>query len=107
IYARWTAALLPVLLLPSPCLARPALTVSDLRCEYLPNPIGLDEPAPRLSWTLQSSQRAQRQTAYQVLVASSEARLRQGRGDLWDSGRAAGSGTAVYRGKPLASGERC
>src|SRR5437870_5669269 len=84
-----------------PAVAQPALTARDLRCEYLMNPLGIDERTPRLSWTLQSGERAERQTAYQVLVASSEERLRANRGELWDSGRVAGSQTAqvVYGGK--------
>ena len=54
-----------------PALAAPAgVTPADLRCEYLVNPVGIDEPAPRLFWRLAGSARGQRQAAYQVLVAS-------------------------------------
>ena len=38
---------------------------------------------------LASDQRGQRQTAYQVVVASSPELLKQGQGDLWDSGKVA------------------
>ena len=41
-----------------------------LRCEYRVNPAGIDEAQPRLSWQLESSERGQKQTAYQILVAS-------------------------------------
>lgn len=61
--------------------------VTGLRCEDFVNPMGIDEPRPALSWRLESDRRGERQTARQILVASSEALLRQDRGDLWDSGR--------------------
>ncbi|MCK5565578.1 MAG: hypothetical protein KAJ07_10065 [Planctomycetes bacterium] len=32
---------------------------SDLRCEYMNNPLGIDNSMPQLSWKLQSTQRAQ------------------------------------------------
>ena len=57
----------------------------------------------------QSTQRGQRQTAYQILVASDEARLRKDQGDLWDSGKVASGETTgiAYAGKGLASRQRC
>ena len=85
------------------------LTPKQLRCEYLVNPPGIDEQHPRLSWTVESDDQGQRQTAYQVLVASDEALLRRREGDLWDSGKVASDQTAgvVYGGKALASQQRC
>ncbi|MFN3409282.1 MAG: hypothetical protein ACK45B_09840, partial [Limisphaerales bacterium] len=80
---------------------------SKLRVEYLLEPLGLDVPQPRLSWIGTATHRGARQTAYQVLVASSREQLATGRGDLWDSGRvrSAESLNIVYRGKPLRSGQ--
>ena len=63
------------------------LAVTSLRCEYLKNPEGIDIAQPRLSWKLTSQLRGQKQTAYQVLVASSAEVLEEGKGDLWDSGK--------------------
>src|SRR3989304_3046955 len=48
------------------------LSPTDLRCEYLVNPLGIDVVRPRLSWRLESAKpdaRGQRQAAYQVLAA--------------------------------------
>ncbi len=89
--------------------AGPDLAPTQLRCEYLVNPPGIDEPHPRLSWVVESSQRGQRQTAYQILVASDADLLGKGQGDLWDSGKVAGDHTTgiVYDGEALASQERC
>src|SRR5690606_18096668 len=67
--------------------ATPPLTAADLRCEYRPNPLGIDVPRPRLSWKLQSDARGVRQHAYHILVASSLQQLNNEEGDLWDSGK--------------------
>ena len=68
------------------------LEVVDLRCEHLVSPLGIDDLQPRLSWKLRATSeelRAQRQSAYRVLVASDPGLLDRNRGDLWDSGRVA------------------
>ncbi|MCF3110231.1 glycoside hydrolase family 78 protein [Niabella sp. CC-SYL272] len=60
----------------------------NLKVEYLDNPLGLDRPQPRFSWTLKSTRPGlygQKQTAYRVLVASSLKKLNAGIGDIWDS----------------------
>ncbi|MHC1769799.1 MAG: family 78 glycoside hydrolase catalytic domain [Verrucomicrobiia bacterium] len=76
-----------------------------LRCEYLPNPTGIDDVQPRLSWRVESAERGQRQTAYRLLVASRPEKLEVGQGDLWDSGKESSAETAniLYAGKPLTS----
>ena len=86
-----------------------AVTTKNLRCEYLADPLGIDAGSPRLSWILASDQRAERQTAYQVLVASSAEQLNGDTGDLWDSGKVASDESAqiAYAGKGLVSRERC
>lgn len=63
-----------------------AVIITGLKCEYRLNPLGIDKPNPRLSWTLESDRRGQKQLAYQVLVASSLKKLNNDVGDLWDSG---------------------
>ncbi|MCX8109339.1 MAG: hypothetical protein N3G20_11110 [Verrucomicrobiae bacterium] len=52
-------------------IAASAVKVSNLRCEYNRNPIGVDVPVPRLSWVIEAppGKRGVRQTAWQVLVA--------------------------------------
>jgi hypothetical protein len=59
----------------------------NLRCEYLVNPMGIDVVEPRLSWILKSGRRAETQSAYQILVASSDELLEQDKGDLWNNGK--------------------
>jgi alpha-L-rhamnosidase len=89
--------------------AAPELRVEQLRVEYLDNPSGIDETAPRLSWKLTAKGRGARQTAYQIVVASSERLLAANRADLWDSGKVASGETTqvVYQGKALGSRQKC
>jgi alpha-L-rhamnosidase len=93
-----------------PGTAQSVLHPVDLRCEYRKNPLGIDAVAPRLSWKLESSDASARglsQSAYQILVASSEALLARNQGDLWDSGKVnrGNSIQIVYGGTALSSGE--
>ncbi len=81
----------------------------QLRCEYLNNPLGIEATSPRLSWIITSDQRGQKQTAYQLLVASSESLLKQNKGDLWDAGKVLSDQSVLvaYHGIPLTSGQQC
>jgi alpha-L-rhamnosidase len=88
--------------------------VVNLRCEYLTDPLGIDVEKPRLSWVIEdrgrkTEVRGQKQTAYQVLVASSEKLLRKSKGDLWDSGKVASDQSiqVEYQGIPLESRMYC
>jgi alpha-L-rhamnosidase len=66
------------------------LTPVKLLCESMDSPAGIDARQPRLSWALTATDttaRNQRQTAIQILIASSRAKLDAGQADVWDSGR--------------------
>lgn len=83
-----------------------------LRCEYLANPQGIDVVSPRLSWVLQGQSprmHGLRQSAWQILVASSEKSLDHGRGDLWDSGKVESDQSiqVSYAGAALTSRQAC
>ncbi len=82
--------------------------ISDLRCEFATNPLGIDTPRPRFSWVLEHPERGQRQTAYQIQIASTLERLGTNIADLWDSGKTPASDLPLveYAGKPLASRQR-
>lgn len=85
--------------------------VIDLKCEYLINPLGIDNINPHLSWKMldKNNTRGMKQMAYQVLVASSETLLANDGADLWDSGKVISSQSVdvVYSGTILTSGQRC
>jgi len=97
--------LLTILVLARCASACAAVGIERLQCEYLDNPLGVDAPQPRLSWVLTSAERGVKQTAYQLLVAGSEAALKQNQADQWDSGKVISEETAQirYAGQPLAS----
>ena len=85
------------------------IKVTRLRCEYLVNPLGIDEKKPRLSWILESDRRGTYQSARRVLVASSAQLLAAGKADLWDSGRIEDDRSVhiCYEGTPLTSRQTC
>ncbi len=95
----------PFLLFLSGCHSRAPLRVTDLRCEYVVRPAGLDVAVrhPRLSWRLPLLENDQRQTAWQVVVATSPALLNPKDADLWNSGKVvSGQSTQIsYGGKPV------
>ncbi len=79
------------------------LMPTQLRCEYLANPIGIDAARPRLSWALESKERGQHQTAYQIRVTvNAESRV------TWDSDRveSAEQNQIEYNGPALQSHQR-
>ena len=102
---RWWPGIFMIVTISAPAASLPA----RLRCENLVAPLGLAEPQPRLSWEMESSQRAQRQTAWRIIVSSSPTLLARETGDLWDSGKVLSAQTTgiEYAGRPLLSNERC
>jgi alpha-L-rhamnosidase len=82
------------------------LPPQNLRCEYLRDPLGIDVKQPRFSWVLEHTERGQKQTAYQLLVATRAEWLAQDKGDAWDTGKLSSSQSTqvAYGGKELESG---
>jgi alpha-L-rhamnosidase len=83
------------------------LEVTDLVCEYLVNPIGIDAAQPRLSWKIRSSARDVAQSAYEIRVGT-DADVSRGRNIIWSSGKVTSSqSTHVrYAGPALQSRQR-
>jgi len=84
---------------------RASLNVSNLKCENLVNPLGIDLSSPQLSWELNAPSRNQKQSAYQIVVSNQETELEKDRGNYWDSGKTPSNQTAniSYQGKSLSS----
>ncbi len=83
----------------------------NLRCGSWLNPLGIDDPNPRLSWqvvTTNATDRAQSETAYEIQAASSAALLNAGQPDLWDSGKVVSSQpfNVAYGGSALTSAQQ-
>ena len=101
-----------LLLIVLPVEVRAQLCVGSLRVEHCVNPCVVDVPQPRLSWVNEPKNervKGQLQTAYQIVVASSEEKLRRGDYDLWDSGRVPSDRSVLvpYGGCELTSGQDC
>ena len=111
-FSRWRFRIAPVIvgtLAIASQIQAASLNPVALRTEYRVEPLGIDEVQPRLSWQIESKSRGEKQTAFQILVASSPQLLQQGKGDLWDSGRLVSDETigTAYAGSPLVSQEHC
>jgi alpha-L-rhamnosidase len=84
-------------------------SVGKLQCEHMIDPAGIGTTAPRLSWVINSDQRDQVQTAYQVLVASRPELLTEKKADFWNSGKVKSSRSVLvdYQGEELSSRDLC
>ena len=88
------------------CICQAAsLKVFHLTCEHIQNPLGIDQPQPLLSWKLESDERNQYQSAYEILVSTDQEKLEKGKADVWNSGRIKSDETLLipYAGKKLKS----
>ena len=72
--------------------------IYDLKADGLKCPVGVDNPAPRFSWKMQSDERGWKQSAYQLIV-------KDGDKVVWDSGKveSADSTAIAYEGQGLRS----
>lgn len=79
-----------------------------LRCEYDENPLEVDTPTPRFSWTMNDTNRMAHQKAFQIMVATAPEKLISGKPDMWDSRMVHSdiSQFVPYNGKPLQSANR-
>jgi alpha-L-rhamnosidase len=75
---------------------------TNTRVDDVTNPVGT-EGAPYFGWLDNDVNANEIQTGYEILVASSEAKLDGNAGDVWDSGKVLGSpeNHVVYAGTPL------
>ncbi|MDG5789096.1 family 78 glycoside hydrolase catalytic domain [Evansella sp. AB-P1] len=83
-------------------------SIKMLRVENIDNPIGIDVDVPRFSWKMQSNVRGQKQTAYQILIASTPEKLTDKDADIWNSGKVVSNETVSikYNGKDLSISTR-
>jgi alpha-L-rhamnosidase len=94
--------------------ARPAVVqaaapeVTDLKCEYETNPLGIDVARPRLSWRMESSGRGVLQSAYEIRTGRNPGALDSPASCIWTTGRVQSEQSlhVEYGGPPLKSGER-
>ena len=56
---------------------------TNLRCEHLERPLGIDRQSPRFSWNLSDTRNGAKQTAYQIAVGKDSLALSKGKGTIW------------------------
>ena len=81
---------------------------TELKCEHLNSPLAIDIKKPRLSWLCapeNSSAKNKKQTAYRILIATSEENLSKNKGDVWDSKKVVSNklNDIIFSGKSLRS----
>ncbi len=86
-------------------MSKSTISIANLRCENQVDPLSIETASPRFTWQLKSDQRGVKQTAYQLLVASSPKLLSADQGDVWDSGEVKTDQTlnVSYHGAKLAN----
>jgi alpha-L-rhamnosidase len=69
---------------------------------------GIDQPNPKLAWYVNDTDRAETQTGYRVIVASSQTNIDNNTGDLWDTGKVMSSNQygVAYGGTALQSNKQ-
>ncbi|MBF0440618.1 MAG: family 78 glycoside hydrolase catalytic domain [Oligoflexales bacterium] len=84
------------------------MKVQCLKVENVKNPLGMDIKFPRFSYRIESERRSEYQSAYRIIVASSQERLGMDLGDVWDTGKISSDRTnnIVYGGLSLKSETR-
>lgn len=82
--------------------AQSECTPYDLKSDHLENPVGIDNPTPRLSWKINDVRTGAKQTAYQVLIGTDSLEVLSGKGSQWDSNKQMSNQILVtYSGKKL------
>lgn len=77
-------------------------SIEKMKCEYLVNPLGIDEQHPRFTWKMVSEAGRSSQQAYQLIVGTVAEDVTAGKGDVWMSGTVAASVVpVVYDGPGL------
>lgn len=61
--------------------------ITKLQTDYLKRPIGIDNQAPRLSWQMKDSRNGAKQNSYRLLVGTDSLSIKNGRGEVWDTGK--------------------
>ena len=86
-----------------------AFYLSELKCENLINPLGIDNVTPHFSWKLKGNGWKGGQTYYEIQVASDSILLTQDRADLWNTGKLKSNVSVMvpYQGKALTSRSLC
>ena len=67
------------------------VSLVNLKCEYLENPIGIDSKKPRFTWQMITERPGALQKAFQLFVGTDSLEVAEGEGHIWESGGIASS----------------
>ena len=68
-------------------LSSKGITITNTRILNNTEQLGIDAVNPSFSWCLNSSIRGDKQTAYRLIIASSQKKLNENVADIWDGGK--------------------
>ncbi|WP_461453120.1 glycoside hydrolase family 78 protein [Mucilaginibacter sp.] len=75
---------------------------TNLKCEYLINPIGMDATHPRFIWQLKDDRAGAFQSGYQLFVSTDSLAVKNGKGNVWQTAKVTSAKNLVsYQGKAL------
>ncbi|MDR1682333.1 MAG: alpha-L-rhamnosidase N-terminal domain-containing protein, partial [Candidatus Symbiothrix sp.] len=69
------------------CSNKPTTFPVDLQTDHLTNPVGIDNPVPRLAWRMDDKRQGAAQTAYRIVVGTDSLAVKNGTGNMWDTGK--------------------
>ena len=76
--------------------------IINLKCEHLSNPLGIDNPNPRLSWMMNDDRQGAVQKAYRIVVGTDSLLLKSKINIFWDTQKVYdGSTLVLYKGTAL------
>ena len=85
-----------------------SFSITNLKTEYLYNPIGIDDPHPRLTWQIVSDKSNFKQAVYQLIVGADSMNVLNGTGDFWETGKVNSDAQLIsYTGKQLEPFTKC
>ncbi|WP_225321426.1 alpha-L-rhamnosidase [Rhizosphaericola mali] len=78
------------------------IKITDLKCEYLTIPIGIDNTIPRFSWKINSKLEDINQKCYRIVVGTDSLAVSKGKGNSWCSLQMHSNKNLItYKGNPL------
>ena len=102
-YLKPEVSILLVLLMNFSCtVALSQCIPGNLKCEYLVNPLGIDNPHPRFTWQMTDNRLGASQTAYQMFVGTDSGEVANQSGNVWNSRKISSSQNLIkYQGDSL------
>ena len=83
-------------------LAAQPIQLTNLKCDYLVNPVGIDNVHPGFTWQIADADKGVFQKAYQIVVGTDSSGVASRKGNAWQTNKIDSAGNlVVYQGKAL------